>query len=92
MQVQAVFLKLANGTFDEGISSGLSGLDEAQLHAGSPSPEEHRLGCQLGAIVEKQGFGQRPDRAEFIEIPSEASAGGRRVDDLTDTLAGRVVD
>ena len=92
MQVQAVLPELAIEALHEGILSWLSGLDKVQSHTRSPGPEEHRLGRELRAIVQNQGPGQWPGRAEFIEIPSQASAGDRRVDDLTNTLAGEVID
>jgi len=52
MQVQAVLPELAVEALYERILSRLSGLDEVQPHAGSPSPEEQGLGSELRAIVE----------------------------------------
>lgn len=92
MQIQAVLPELAIEAFQEGIPGGFSGLDKVLSHAGSPGPEEHGLGGELRAIVEDQCLGQWPDGAGLIEMPSGARAGDGRVDDLTDILAGEVVD
>ena len=75
VHVQAFVPKAPVERLDERIVRRLSGLDEVESHAGSPGPEEHRLGSELRAIVEHQGPGQWPGRAELVEIPGQTGAG-----------------
>ena len=51
VQVQAVGSELAVEALDEGVLGRLARLDEVQLHAGSPGPEEHGLRGEFGTIV-----------------------------------------
>lgn len=54
--VQAILAELATETLDEGIMGWLTWLNEVQLHASSIRPEELRLTCQFGAIIQNNTF------------------------------------
>src|SRR6056297_1290328 len=75
---------------DKRILSGLSRLDEVQLHTVISGPEEHRLTGQLGAVVADDGSRQRA--IEFGEEPGHPGPGDRGIDELTDALATEVID
>ena len=90
--VQAVFSEFAVEALHKGVLGRLAGLDEVKLDLVSSSPEEHRLGSELRAIVKHQGLGQCSGTSELIQIPSQSFTPNGCVHDLANTFAGEVID
>lgn len=72
VQVEAVLAELPVEALDERVLRRLAGLNEVDLHTGTPGPEEHRLRGQLGAVVANQNSRERPDLSEEFEFVSES--------------------
>ena len=72
VQVQAVLCELAVKAFDESVLGWLTRLNEMELHARSPRPEEHGFRRELWAIIANDRPGKGP--RESVELPSQSIA------------------
>ena len=79
-------------TFHQGVLYRFTGLNKVEYGSCSVAPHEYGLRGEFGTVITNPCFGWQLFLAQSIEKTSQSLTGDRRVHDLTDTLASKIIN